>query len=106
MSGRAKSKRQLYGDEMQDGQLGGWERLRGVDIHGELEQMLGSEAQIRELRDRVLEGIAKHKRHSWAMMGVRVWMSLLFQLQGRRMRPRTTVVIMKWVSLQNDMVER
>jgi hypothetical protein len=46
MSGRAKRKRQVYEDEMEDAQLAPWKRLRGVDNHAELEKMLGSEARF------------------------------------------------------------
>jgi hypothetical protein len=49
ISGRAKRKRQVYEEEMQDAQFARWKRLRGVDIHAELEKMLGSEARFRGL---------------------------------------------------------
>jgi hypothetical protein len=49
MSGRAKRKRQVYEDEMQDAQLARWKRLRSIDIHVELEQILGSQARFRGL---------------------------------------------------------
>jgi hypothetical protein len=46
MSGRAKRKRQVYEEEIEDAQLARWKRLRGVDIYTELEKMLGSEARF------------------------------------------------------------
>jgi hypothetical protein len=60
MSGRAKRKRQVYEEEMQDAQLTRWNRLRGVDIHAELEKMLGGEARFRGLQEPVLQAIMKH----------------------------------------------
>ena len=60
MSGRVKRKRQVYEEEMQDAQLARWKRLRGVDIHAELEKMLGSEARFRGLQEPVLQAIMKH----------------------------------------------
>ena len=60
MSGRAKRKRQVYEEEIQDAQLAWWKRLRGVDIHAELEKMLGSEARFRGLQEPVLQAIMKH----------------------------------------------
>jgi hypothetical protein len=42
VSGRAKRKRQVYEEEMEHAQLAGWKRLRGVDTHEELEEMLGT----------------------------------------------------------------
>ena len=60
MSGRAKRKRQVYEEEMQDAQLARWKRLRGVDIHTELEKMLGSEARFRGLQEPVLQAIMKY----------------------------------------------
>ena len=60
MGGRAKRKRQVYQEEMQDAQLARWKRLRGVDIYAELEMMLGREARFRGLQEPVLQAIIKH----------------------------------------------
>jgi len=54
MSGRARRKRQVYEEEMQDAQLARWKRLRGIDIYAELEKMLGSEARFCGLQEPVL----------------------------------------------------
>jgi len=105
MSGRAKRKRQVY-EEMQDAQLARWKRLRGVDIHAELEKRLGSEARFRELQEPVLQAIMKHQSPIVAVMGTGVGKTLLFQLPAKSMSSGTTVVISPLVSLQDHMVER
>ena len=48
-------KSQVYEGEIR------WKRLRGVGIHRELEQMLGSEARFRGLQEPVLQAIMKHQ---------------------------------------------
>jgi RecQ family ATP-dependent DNA helicase len=106
MSGRAKRKRQVYEEEMQDAQLARWKRLRGVDIHAELEKMLGSEARFRGLQEPVLQAIMKHRSPIVAVMGTGVGKTLLFQLPAKSMSSGTTVVISPLVSLQDHMVER
>ena len=106
MSGRTKRKRQIYEEEMQDTQLARWKRLRRVDIHAELEQMLGSTMRFRGLQEPVLEAIMKHKSPILAVMGTGVGKSLLFQLPAKSMHSGTTVVITPLVSLQGHMVER
>ncbi|KAK6591540.1 hypothetical protein H4I96_12312 [Botrytis cinerea] len=106
MSGRAKRKRQVYEEEMQDAQLARWKRLRGVDIHAELEKMLGSAARFRGLQEPVLQAIMKHQSPIVAVMGTGVGKTLLFQLPAKSMSSGTTVVISPLVSLQDHMVER
>ena len=106
MSGRAKRKRQVYEEEMQDTQLARWKRLRQVDIHAELEKMFGSEARFRGLQEPVLQAIMKHQSPIVAVMGTGVGKTLLFQLPAKSMRSGTTVVISPLVSLQDHMVER
>jgi RecQ family ATP-dependent DNA helicase len=106
MSGRAKRKRQVYEEEMQDAQLARWKRLRGIDIHAELEKMLGSEARFRGLQEPVLQAIIKHQSPIVAVMGTGVGKTLLFQLPAKSMSSGTTVVISPLVSLQDHMVER
>ena len=106
MSGRAKRKRQVYEEEMQDAQLARWKRLRGVDIHAELEKMLGSEARFRGLQEPVLQAIMKHQSPIVAVMGTGVGKTLLFQLPAKSMSSGTTVVVSPLVSLQDHMVER
>ena len=106
MSGRAKRKRQVYEEEMQDAQLARWKRLRGVDIQRELEQMLGSEARFRGLQEPVLQAIMKHQSPIVAVMGTGVGKTLCFQLPAKSTSSGTTVVISPLVSLQEHMVER
>jgi superfamily II DNA helicase RecQ len=105
MSGRAKRKRQVYEEEMQDAQLTRWNRLRGVDIHAELEKMLGSEARFRGLQEHVLQAIMKHQSPIVAVMGTGVGKTLS-QLPAKSMSSGTTIVISPLVSLQDHMVER
>lgn len=76
VSGRAKRKRQVYEEEMQDEQLARWKQLRGVDIHPELEQMLGSVGQFRGLQEPVLQAIMKHQSPIVAVMGTGVGKTL------------------------------
>ncbi|KAH8749818.1 hypothetical protein BGZ57DRAFT_945612 [Hyaloscypha finlandica] len=71
----------VYEEEMQDAQLARWKRLRGVDIHAELEKMLGSEARFRGFPIVAVMGTGS-------------------------MGSGTTVVITLLVSLQDHMVER
>jgi len=106
MSGRAKRKRQVYEEEMQDTQLARWKRLRRVDIHAELEKMLGSEARFRGLQEPVLEAIMKHQSPIVAVMATGVGKTMLFQLPAKSTSSGTTVVITPLVSLQEHMVER
>jgi RecQ family ATP-dependent DNA helicase len=106
MSGRAKRKRQVYEEEMQDAQLARWKRLRGVDIYAELEKMLGSEARFRGLQEPVLEAIMKHKSPVLAVMATGHGKTMLFQIPAKSMSSGTTVVITPLVSLANHMVER
>ena len=106
MSGRAKRKRQIYEEEVQDAQLARWKRLRGVDIHAELEKMLGSEARFRGLQKPVLEAIMKHQSPILGVMATGIGKSILFQLPAKSMNYGTTVVITPLVSLQDHMVER
>ncbi len=106
MSGRAKRKRQVYEEEMQDAQMARWKRLRGVDIYAELEKMLGSEARFRGLQEPVLEAIMKHQSPILGVMATGVRKTLLFQLPAKSMQSGTTIVISPLVSLQEHMVER
>ncbi|PVH73936.1 hypothetical protein DL98DRAFT_575954 [Cadophora sp. DSE1049] len=105
MSGRAKRKRQVYEEEMQDPQLGRWKRLRGVDIHAELDKMV-SEARFGGLQEPVLQAIMKHQSPIVAVLGTGVGKTLLFQLPTESMSCGTTIVISPLVSLQEHMVER
>ncbi|TVY59375.1 ATP-dependent DNA helicase Q1 [Lachnellula suecica] len=57
---------------MQDAQLARWKRLQGVDIHAELEKILGSEARFR-------------------VIGTGVKKTLLFQLPAKSISSGTTV---------------
>jgi superfamily II DNA helicase RecQ len=96
----------VYKEEMKDAQLARWKRLRGVDIHAELEKMLGSEGRFRGLQEPVLEAIMKHKSPILAVMATGVGKILLFQLPAKSMSSGTKVVITPLVSLQEHMVER
>jgi superfamily II DNA helicase RecQ len=106
MSGRAKRKRQVYEGEMQDAQFVRWKRLRGVDIHRELEQMLGSEARFRGLQEPVLNAIMKHQNPILGVIATGVGKTMLFQLPAKAMNLGTTIVITPLVLLQDHMVER
>lgn len=106
MSGRAKRKRQADEEEMQEAQLARWKRLRGVDIHAALEQILGSEARFRGLQEPVLRAIMRHQSPILAVMATGEGKTLLFQLPARSAGSGTTVVITPLVSLQEHMVER
>jgi superfamily II DNA helicase RecQ len=99
MSGRAKRKRQVYEEEIQDAQLARWKRLRGVDIHIELKKILGSEARFRELQEPVLQAIMKHRSPIMAVMGTGIGKILLFQLPAKSMSSGTIIVISPLVSL-------
>jgi superfamily II DNA helicase RecQ len=106
MSGRAKRKRQVYKEEMQDMQLARWKRLRGVDIYAELEKILGSEARFRELQEPVLQAIMKYQSPIVAVMGTGIGKTLLFQLLAKSMSSGITVVVSPLVLLQDHIVER
>jgi RecQ family ATP-dependent DNA helicase len=106
MSGRAKRKRQVFEEELQDAQLARWKRLRSIDIHVELEKMLGSQAQFRGLQEPILHAIMKHHSPILAIMATGIGKTMLFQIPAKCMNSGTTVVISPLVSLQDHMVER
>ena len=94
-------------------------RLRGFDIHRELEQMLRSEARFRGLQEPVLQAIMKHQslgnnkqpnmKHQSpivVVMGTGVGKTLCFQFPAQSKSSGTTVVISTLISLQEHMVER
>jgi len=91
---------------MQDAQLSRWKRLRGVDIHKELEQMLGDGAQFRGLQEPALQAIMKNKSPILVIMGTGAGKSLLFMLPARSMSTGTTVVVVPLVSLQGNLIQR
>ena len=76
----AKRKRQAFEEEMQDAQLAQWKQLQGVDIHKELEQMLGDQAQFRGLQEPALQAIMKNKSPILVIIGTGARKSLLFML--------------------------
>jgi len=76
----AKRKRQAFEEEMQDAQLAQWKRLQGVDIHKELEQMLGDQAQFHRLQEPALQAIIKNKSSILVIIRTRAEKSLLFML--------------------------
>ena len=106
MNGRAKRRRLVYKEEMQDAQLARGKRLRGVDIHAELEKTLGSAARFRKLQEPVLQDIMKHQSPIIAVMGMEVGKTLFFQLPMKSMSSETTVIINLLISLQNHIIER
>jgi superfamily II DNA helicase RecQ len=81
-------------------------RLRGVDIHEELEQMYGDGAEFRGLQEPALRAIMKNKSPILVIMGTGAGKSLLFMLPARSIGTGTTVVITPLVSLQNDLARR
>jgi superfamily II DNA/RNA helicase len=102
----AKQKRQAFEEEMQDAQLNRWKRLRGVDIHRELEQMLGEGAQFRSEQEPALQAIMKNKSPILVIMGTGAGKSLLFMLPAHRISTGTTVVVVPLVSLQGNLDQR
>ncbi|KAH7420283.1 hypothetical protein BKA64DRAFT_562969, partial [Cadophora sp. MPI-SDFR-AT-0126] len=83
-----------------------WKRLQGVDIHAELEKILGSEARFRGLQEPVLQAIMKYQSPIIAVIGTGVRKTLLFQLPAKSMSSGTTIVISLLVLLQDYIVER
>jgi RecQ family ATP-dependent DNA helicase len=106
MGGRLKRKRAAYEEEMQDAQVVRWKRLRGVDIHAELEQMYGDGAGFRGLQEPALRAIMKNKSPIVVVMGTGAGKSLLFMLPARSVGAGTTVVITPLISLQEDLAGR
>lgn len=106
MGGRAKRKRQIYEEEMQDAQITRWKRLRGVDIQVELEKMFGGQARFRGLQEPVLQAIMKHYSPIVVIMATSMGKSLMYELPAKCIKHGTTVVVTPLVSLQNHMVEK
>ncbi len=77
-----------------------------MDIHAELEKILGSKARFRGLQEPVLQAIIKHQSPIIAVIGTGIRKTLLFQLLAKSMSSGTIVVISPLVSLQDHMVER
>ena len=77
-----------------------------MDIHAELEKILGSEARFRGLQEPVLQAIMKYQSPIVAVMGIGVGKTLLFQLPVKSMSSGMMVVISLLVLLQDHMVER
>ena len=73
-----KQKRPSLDDDMQHAQMARWKRLRTVDIHDELRQMLGDKAEFRGLQKSALEAIMENKSLILVIIGIGVGKSLLF----------------------------
>jgi superfamily II DNA helicase RecQ len=96
----------VYEEAMQEGQFARRKQMRKVDIHRELERMLGEEAEFRGLQEPAIRAIMRHESPILAVMGTGVGKSMLFMLPARSMSTGTTIVVTPLVSLQNHLVER
>jgi hypothetical protein len=101
-----KRKRPSLDDDMQHAQMARWKRLRTVDIHDELRQMLGDKAEFRGLQKSALEAIMENKSPILVIMGTGAGKSLLFQLPARSQKSGTTVVIVPLKSLERSLHQR
>lgn len=106
MKGRGRRGRMQYDEEIEEGQIMRWKQLRRVDIHQELERMLGEDAQFRGLQEPAIRAIMRHESPILAVMGTGVGKSMLFMLPAKSIRTGTTIVITPLVSLQDDLIDR
>jgi superfamily II DNA helicase RecQ len=80
--------------------------LRKVDIHEELRQIVGKQAQFRGLQESALKAIMRNVSPILVIMGTGAGKSLLFQLPAHSQKSGTTVVIMPLKSLEKSLHER
>jgi hypothetical protein len=67
---------------MQEGQFARWKQMKKVDIHRELERMLGKEAEFRGLQEPAIRAIMRHESPILAVMGTGVGKSMSDCLRG------------------------
>ena len=101
-----KRKRTINDDDMQEVRQARWKRLRKVDIHEELRQIVGEQAQFRGLQESALKAIMRNESPILVIMGTGAGKSLLFQLPAHSQKSGTTVVIMPLKSLEKSLHER
>jgi superfamily II DNA helicase RecQ len=75
-----KRKQQADDDNMQEVRRVQWKRLREVDIHEELKQMLGKQAKFQGLQELALKAIIRNESPIIVIIGTGAGKSLLFQL--------------------------
>jgi superfamily II DNA helicase RecQ len=63
---------------MQEVRRAQWKRLREVDIHEELKQILGEQAKFRGLQESALKAIIRNESPIIVIMGIGAGKSLLF----------------------------
>jgi len=93
-------------DDMQEVRHAQWKRLREVDIHEELKQMLGDQATFRGLQESALKAIMRNESPILVIIGTGAGKSLLFQLPAHSQKSGTTVVIVPLKSLEKSLHER
>jgi RecQ family ATP-dependent DNA helicase len=101
-----KRKRQTIGDDMQDAQIARWKRLKAVDIHSELQSIVGEGATFRGKQEEALKAIMANVSPVLVVMGTGAGKSLLFQLPARSQKSGTTVVVVPLKTLERDLHER
>ncbi|KAH6691770.1 hypothetical protein BKA61DRAFT_625137 [Leptodontidium sp. MPI-SDFR-AT-0119] len=80
---KTKRKRPTIGDDMHDAQIARWKRLKTVDIHSELQSIVGGGATFRGKQEEALRVIIAHASPILIVMGTGAGKSLLFQLPAR-----------------------
>jgi superfamily II DNA helicase RecQ len=93
-------------NDIQPAQMARWKQLQIIDIREELSQMLGDNAEFRELQKPALEAIMKTKSPILVVMGIGAGKSLLFQLPAHSQKSGTTVAIVPLKSLEHSLHER
>lgn len=83
-----------------------WKAMKNINVHFEMQRMLGPEAQFRGVQEVTLQAIINGKARILSIMGTGSGKSLTFMLPARFEKAGTTIVVVPMTSLRADMKRR
>jgi superfamily II DNA helicase RecQ len=83
-----------------------WQRMRQIDVGGQLKKMYGAQAQFRGKQREALDAIVSGQPRIVVVMRTGGGKSLLFMLPAAASQDGVTIVVMPKIMLQEDMADR
>ena len=101
-----KRKMAPFQTEAEDARMVRWKRLRKVNLHGQLQQMMGKDSQFRGIQEPAIRAIVDGKSPVVAVMGTGGGKSLLFMLPAMCEPGGTSIVVVPLIALREDLQTR
>ena len=83
-----------------------WWMMRQVDVRQELKKLVGEQAEFRSIQKPALQAIMQQKSPVVCIMGTGAGKSILFMLPAIMQDTGTSIVVVPFVALMEDLVTR